>query len=87
MDIIRTAERRCRGIYCGAIGWVAPRAEQLRARFSVAIRTAHIDRAQAVCEYGVGSGITWGSEAATEYAELQVKSRILDRLAYHLSPT
>jgi para-aminobenzoate synthetase / 4-amino-4-deoxychorismate lyase len=86
MEIIQAAEGRARGVYCGAIGWVAPPTEQTRARFSVAIRTAHVDRAQAMCQYGVGSGITWGSNAASEYAELQAKTQILDPIVSHLSP-
>jgi len=77
MHIIREVEGRDRGIYCGAIGWIAPPEEVVRARFSVAIRTAHIDLSRGECEYGVGSGITWSSEAAAEFAELRAKRQIL----------
>jgi para-aminobenzoate synthetase/4-amino-4-deoxychorismate lyase len=77
MGIIADLEARRRGIYCGAIGWVAPPTEPVRARFSVAIRTAHIDRSSGTCEYGVGSGITWGSAASAEFDEILAKSRIL----------
>jgi para-aminobenzoate synthetase/4-amino-4-deoxychorismate lyase len=77
MHIIQEVEARRRGIYCGAIGWVAPPSETVRARFNVAIRTAHIDLSRGTCEYGVGSGITWGSEAAAELAELRAKRQIL----------
>jgi para-aminobenzoate synthetase/4-amino-4-deoxychorismate lyase len=77
MHIIREVEARRRGIYCGAIGWVAPPSETVRARFNVAIRTAHIDLSRGTCEYGVGSGITWSSEAAAELAELRAKRQIL----------
>jgi para-aminobenzoate synthetase/4-amino-4-deoxychorismate lyase len=77
MQIIREVEGRGRGVYCGAIGWVAPPSETVRARFSVAIRTAHIDLLRGTCEYGVGSGITWSSEAAAEFAELRAKRQIL----------
>ena len=77
MHIIREVEGRTRGVYCGAIGWVAPPEEAVRARFSVAIRTAHIDLLRGACEYGVGSGITWSSEAAAEFAELRAKRQIL----------
>jgi para-aminobenzoate synthetase / 4-amino-4-deoxychorismate lyase len=77
MGIIRDLEERRRGIYCGAIGWVAPPTEPVRARFSVAIRTAHVDRSTGTCEYGVGSGITWGSNASAEFDEMLAKSRIL----------
>jgi para-aminobenzoate synthetase / 4-amino-4-deoxychorismate lyase len=77
MHIIREVEGRRRGIYCGAIGWVAPPTEAVRSRFSVAIRTAHIDMSRSTCEYGVGSGITWSSEAAAEFTELRDKCEIL----------
>jgi para-aminobenzoate synthetase / 4-amino-4-deoxychorismate lyase len=77
MHIIQEVEARRRGIYCGAIGWVAPPSETVRARFNVAIRTAHIDLSRGTCEYGVGSGITWSSEAAAELAELRAKCQIL----------
>jgi para-aminobenzoate synthetase/4-amino-4-deoxychorismate lyase len=77
MHIIQEVEARRRGIYCGAIGWVAPPSETVRARFNVAIRTAHIDLSRGTCEYGVGSGITWSSEAAAELAELRAKRQIL----------
>jgi para-aminobenzoate synthetase / 4-amino-4-deoxychorismate lyase len=77
MHIIREIEGRRRGVYCGAIGWIAPAGEAVRARFSVAIRTAHIDLLRGACEYGVGSGITWSSEAASEFAELRAKRQIL----------
>jgi len=78
MGIIRDVEARRRGIYCGAVGLVAPATEEVRARFNVAIRTAHIDRTVGTCEYGIGSGITWDSEASAEFAELRAKRRILD---------
>jgi para-aminobenzoate synthetase/4-amino-4-deoxychorismate lyase len=77
MHIIREVEGRSRGVYCGAIGWVAPPEEAIRARFSVAIRTVHIDLSHGACEFGVGSGITWSSEAAAEFAELRAKRQIL----------
>lgn len=77
MDLIRRVERAPRGIYCGCIGFVAPQGYPLRAQFSVAIRTAHIDRLLGECRYGVGSGITLGSNCWSEYAELEAKCTIL----------
>jgi para-aminobenzoate synthetase/4-amino-4-deoxychorismate lyase len=77
MHIIQEVEARRRGIYCGAIGWVAPPEQPVRARFSVAIRTAHIDLSRSSCEYGVGGGLTWSSQAAAEFAELRAKRQIL----------
>jgi para-aminobenzoate synthetase/4-amino-4-deoxychorismate lyase len=77
MDLIRRVEASKRGVYCGAIGVVGPRSEGLRARFNVAIRTVQVDRAAATARYGVGSGVTWGSEVGSEFAELAVKQRVL----------
>jgi para-aminobenzoate synthetase/4-amino-4-deoxychorismate lyase len=77
MRIITEVETSPRGVYCGAIGWVAPPTEPVRARFNVAIRTAVIDRRHGAVVYGTGGGITWASRAAAEHAELLVKTRIL----------
>ena len=72
MAWIARLERFPRGVYCGAIGWVAP---QRRASFSVAIRTAVVDRSAATLEYGVGSGVVWDSQPAAEYQECLAKAR------------
>ena len=77
MKLICELEAAPRGVYCGAIGFVAPASSPLRAQFSVAIRTAVIDRERGQCEYGVGSGITWDSDADAEYAEIEAKTTIL----------
>jgi para-aminobenzoate synthetase/4-amino-4-deoxychorismate lyase len=74
MEIIRDLEVAPRGIYCGAIGFVSP-GESI---FSVAIRTVVIDHARGEAELGIGSGITWDSSCAAEYAESFAKSRFLD---------
>ena len=75
MEWIARLERRPRGIYCGAIGWVAP---QRRACFSVAIRTALVDRVRGQIEYAVGSGVVWDSEATAEYRECLSKAKALE---------
>ncbi len=73
MAIIRDLEASPRGVYTGALGYITPDHE---ARFSVAIRTVCLDRQQQAT-YGVGSGIVWDSDAATEYAECLQKTAIL----------
>jgi para-aminobenzoate synthetase / 4-amino-4-deoxychorismate lyase len=78
MELIRDIEDRPRGVYCGAIGMVAPPGAPFRARFSVAIRTVLLDRDHRSATYGTGGGITWGSRPAAEYAELLAKARVLD---------
>jgi para-aminobenzoate synthetase / 4-amino-4-deoxychorismate lyase len=77
MELIREVEDSSRGVYCGAIGVVAPPGAPFRARFSVAIRTVLIDREHGSATYGTGGGITWGSQPAAEYAELLAKARVL----------
>ncbi|MEU1517514.1 aminodeoxychorismate synthase component I [Streptomyces sp. NPDC005811] len=79
MEIIRDLEDGPRGIYCGAVGMVAPAGAPFRARFNVAIRTVLVDRDIGVATYGTGGGITWGSEPSAEYAELRAKAEVLMR--------
>lgn len=80
MRLICDLEETARGVYCGAVGMVAPSANRFRARFSVAIRTAVIDQCDGTLTYGTGSGITWSSEAAAEYAEIKQKAAVLSGL-------
>jgi para-aminobenzoate synthetase/4-amino-4-deoxychorismate lyase len=74
MEIIAELEAAPRGVYCGAIGFIAP---GTAAQFNVAIRTAYCDLAGGCVEYGTGGGVTWGSQAAHEHTEAQLKARIL----------
>ena len=73
-QLIAELETTARGVYTGAIGFLAP---ERQARFNVAIRTAVVDRETGRAEYGVGSGIVWDSEAEAEYRECQVKALVL----------
>jgi para-aminobenzoate synthetase/4-amino-4-deoxychorismate lyase len=77
MRLIRDLETSPRGVYCGAVGLIAPPGRAVRARFAVAIRTAVVDRVSGTAVYGAGGGITWGSEAAAERAELFAKAAVL----------
>lgn len=77
MGIIADTEREPRGVYCGAVGLVGPPGAPDRARFSVAIRTAVVDRTAGAAIYGTGGGITWASDPEAERAELGVKAAIL----------
>ncbi len=74
MGIIAALESVPRGVYTGAIGFLAP---GRRAQFNVAIRSAVIDRQTGLAEYGVGSGVVWDSTAADEYAESLLKAQAL----------
>ena len=72
MEIIADLEGEPRGLYTGGIGYLSPGGE---ARFSVAIRTAVLDQENGRGEIGLGSGITYDSNAAAEYAESLSKGR------------
>lgn len=74
MAIIAELEEAPRGIYTGAIGFIGP---DRQAKFSVAIRTALVDKKTNDAVYGVGGGIVWDSEPAEEYNECLSKARIL----------
>lgn len=71
MQIIQELEPHPRGIYTGCIGYISP---GIDACFSVAIRTAVIDRGTGHGKLGIGSGITFDSDAAAEYEECKTKS-------------
>jgi para-aminobenzoate synthetase/4-amino-4-deoxychorismate lyase len=77
MELIRELESEPRGVYCGAVGVVAPPGHPWRARFSVAIRTVTVDRQTGAAVFGTGGGITWGSDPDAEHAELLAKAAIL----------
>lgn len=77
MDLIAELEGSRRGVYCGAVGIVAPPGAGFRARFSVAIRTVVVDRPTGAAVYGTGGGITWDSTAEAEHTELLAKAAIL----------
>jgi para-aminobenzoate synthetase/4-amino-4-deoxychorismate lyase len=77
MALIAELEHNRRGVYCGAVGVVAPPGSPIRARFNVAIRTAVVDRVTGDALYGVGGGITWDSSPIAEHDELLAKAAIL----------
>ncbi|MGY1856964.1 aminodeoxychorismate synthase component I [Modestobacter sp. SYSU DS0290] len=77
MQLIADLEPAPRGVYCGAVGLVAPPGAPFRARFNVAIRTVVVDRSTGAAVYGVGGGITWGSDPAAERAEVRAKAAVL----------
>jgi para-aminobenzoate synthetase / 4-amino-4-deoxychorismate lyase len=72
MAAIATLERSSRGVYCGAVGIVAPGGDCI---FNVAIRT--LVEGPDGAEYGVGGGITWDSTAGGEYDEAMTKAAVL----------
>ena len=80
MEIIADLEVSPRGVYCGAIGMLAPPGSgSPAASFSVAIRTVTLDAETGTASYGIGGGITHDSQADQEYAETRTKARVLVR--------
>ncbi len=79
MRIIDELEAEPRGLYCGAIGVLAPLGHEPRIECSVPIRTAVLDPATKSFVYGAGGGITWSSEPSAEDDEVRHKARILTR--------
>ncbi|MFY9263240.1 MAG: bifunctional anthranilate synthase component I family protein/class IV aminotransferase [Arcanobacterium sp.] len=81
MQIIADVEGSARGVYCGAVGLMTPLGQSLvpyRAQFNVPIRTVLVDRESGVATYGAGGGITYQSDPAAEWLELQTKTAVLD---------
>ena len=74
MGVIIDTESEARGIYTGSIGFMTPNGDS---QFNVAIRTALVDTQSKNVSYGVGSGVTWYSEADSEYSECLLKANVL----------
>lgn len=76
MEIIHALEADARGLYCGALGWLAPDGDFC---FSVPIRTLDAT-AEGAVHLGLGSGIVADSEARAEFSEAVLKGRFLTDL-------
>ncbi len=89
MGIITELEDTSRGVYCGAVGFVAPPDAAVRARFDVPIRTVVADRERGTAVYGTGGAVTWSSDPAAEHAEALAKTAVLTTrpVEFHLIET
>lgn len=76
LEMIARLETVNRGPYCGAIGWVC----NGEANLSVGIRTFWNER-DGLLRFGTGAGITWGSNAASEWEETELKANRLISIA------
>lgn len=80
LRIIAREEPAARGPYCGAVGWID--ADARTAELAVGIRTFWwTPDGGGVLRFGTGAGITWGSDAAAEWEETELKARRLITLA------
>jgi len=86
MRTIAEMEQQPRGMYCGSIGVIEPREDEAmspgsvmrpRSTWSVAIRTAVVDRPTGRVEFGAGGGITIDSDPEAEEDELRSKTEVL----------
>ena len=73
MQIAAELERSARGLYTGALGWLAPNGDF---RLNVAIRTLEL-AADGRGRLGVGSGIVTDSEPLAEWRECRLKASFL----------
>lgn len=73
MGIIADLEPGGRGLYCGALGYLAPGGEH--GEFAVSIRTGVVEGDQFT--YHVGGGITYDSIAGSEYEECLWKALVV----------
>jgi para-aminobenzoate synthetase/4-amino-4-deoxychorismate lyase len=87
MEIIHELEPGARGIYTGAIGWFDPPQDGKPFGdfcLSVPIRTLALGASRGGTRegiLGVGAGIVYDSDAASEFAECQLKARFLTGLS------
>lgn len=73
MELIAELETEARGVYCGAIGYLAPGGS---AQLNVAIRTPIVMR-DGRGEMGIGSGVVYDSQGGHEYDECLLKMKFL----------
>jgi para-aminobenzoate synthetase / 4-amino-4-deoxychorismate lyase len=73
MKMIAKLETEPRGVYTGAIGWIAPHGD---AQFNVAIRTLTVKKNQA--RLGLGGGIVLDSLAEDEWHECHMKAKFVE---------
>jgi para-aminobenzoate synthetase component I len=83
MQAIEDIEPVRRGVYCGAIGWID--ADERTAELAVAIRTFTITHG--FTDLGVGGAIVADSDAASEWAETELKAQRLLAAAGSVAPT
>lgn len=76
LSIIAEHEKDVRGPYCGALGYIYGD----QAELSVGIRLFWTT-GDKYLRYGTGAGITWGSDASSEWEETSLKARHLISIA------
>ncbi len=80
MEIIRELEPDPRGVYCGALGLLAPGSEERPGDFTFNLPIRTLVHRQGRYLLGIGAGIVWDSDPRGEYEETLLKSRFAFRL-------
>jgi para-aminobenzoate synthetase/4-amino-4-deoxychorismate lyase len=75
IEIIKEIEKEERGIYTGAIGFIAKN----KYEFNVAIRTLVIDKENEIGLIGLGGGIVWDGIPQKEFEEVKLKAAFLTK--------
>ena len=75
IEIIKEIEKEERGIYTGAIGFIAKN----KYEFNVAIRTLVIDKENEIGLIGLGGGIVWDGIPQKEFDEVKLKAAFLTK--------
>ena len=71
LELIERYEKSRRGLFSGAIGYVTPEQDF---DFNVVIRSLFYNETDKIIAYQVGSGITYYSDAESEYEECLLKA-------------
>ena len=77
LELIEQYEKRKRGIFSGAIGYVSPNGDF---DFNVIIRTILYNQTHRYLSYHVGSGITFYSDEEKEYEECLLKAAAIKKV-------
>jgi para-aminobenzoate synthetase component I len=77
MELIEQYEKTKRGIFSGAVGYLTP---QKNFDFNVVIRSIMYNATKKYLSYHVGSGITFYSDAESEYEECLLKAKAIEEV-------
>jgi para-aminobenzoate synthetase component I len=82
VELIGQYERSRRGIFAGAVGYVAPNGDF---DFNVVIRSLLLNRDRQYLSYQVGSGLTFYSDPEAEYEECLIKAEGIRKALYFMA--
>ncbi len=77
LELIERYERTKRGLFSGAVGYVTPGGDF---DFNVVIRSILYNQSNQYLSFQTGSGITFYSQAETEYEECLLKAKAIKKV-------